>query len=222
MKKKTLYKIITTITLLVPLPLYLFLSATLFNISADVTYKGVDSADLIVTDTYIYTDSEDVLYEGVFAYEDNEYVFYYDIDSIVRVDDGYFSVEDGALVDIKELAVREEMGYKLPMAFFISAVGVGIVFLVVSGKMQWYKDYPRISALVALVTGTLVLLVIDTIVSNLFGVFLIASISWALYCLEYWINNNFITEEEGKKAESDLVNSLKDALGGNNTLGGNK
>jgi len=222
MKKKTLYKIITTITLLVPLPLYLFLSATLFNISADVTYKGVDSADLIVTDTYIYTDSEDVLYEGVFAYEDNEYVFYYDIDSIVRVDDGYFSVEDGALVDIKELAVREEMGYKLPMAFFISAVGVGIVLLVVSGKMQWYKDYPRISALVALVTGTLVLLVIDTIVSNLFGVFLIASISWALYCLEYWINNNFITEEEGKKAESDLVNSLKDALGGNNTLGGNK
>jgi len=79
--------------------------------------------------------------------------------------------------------------------------------------MDIYKDYPRISTLVALVTGTLVLLVIDTIVSNLFGVFLIASISWALYCLEYWVNENFISEEESKKVESDLVKSLKDALG---------
>lgn len=214
MKKKTLYKVITILTLAVPLPLYLFLSATLFNINADVTYKNVDSANLIVTDTYIYTNEENALYEGVFAYEDNRYVFYYESDDIIKVDDGYYSVEEGALVDIKELAVRQEMGYKLPMAFFISAVGVGIVFLVVSGKMQWYKNYPRISALVALVTGTLVLLVIDTIVSNLFGVFLIATISWALYCLEYWVNENFITEEESKKVESDLMKSLKDALGG--------
>lgn len=214
MKKKTLYKVITILTLAVPLPLYLFLSATLFNINADVTYKNVDSADLIVTDTYIYTNEENAVYQGVFAYEDNRYVFYYESDDIIKVDDGYYSVEEGALVDIKELAVRQEMGYKLPMAFFISAVGVGIVFLVVSGKMQWYKNYPRISALVALVTGTLVLLVIDTIVSNLFSVFLVATISWALYCLEYWVNENFITEEESKKVESDLMKSLKDALGG--------
>jgi len=213
MKKKTLYKLITILTLAVPLPLYLFLSATLFNVDADVSYKNVDSEDLIVNDTYIYTDKLNAVYEGVFAQEDGEYVFYYDSEDIIKVDNGYFSVEDGALVDIKELAIQKEMGYKVPMAFVISAIGVGIVLLVVSGKMDIYKDYPRISTLVALVTGTLVLLVIDTIVSNLFGVFLIASISWALYCLEYWVNENFISEEESKKVESDLVKSLKDALG---------
>jgi len=213
-KNKLIYKIITIITLAVPLPLYLFLSATLFNIDADVTFKNVDSEDLIVNETYIYTNNEDALYEGVFAFEDDEYVFYYDNEDIIKVDDGFFSVREGELVDIKALEVQKELGYKLPMAFFISLTGVGIVFLVVSGKMQWYKKYPRISTLVALLTGTVVLLIIDTIVSNLLGVFMIASISWALYCLEYWVNNNFITEEEGKKAESDLVSSLKKALGG--------
>lgn len=214
MKKKTIYKLITILTLAVPLPLYLFLSATLFNINADVTYKNVDSEDLIVTDAYIYTNEENAVYQGVFAYEDERYVFYYGEDDVIKVDDGYFSVEDGALVDIKELAIQKEMGYKLPMAFVISAVGVGIVLLVINGKMQIYKKYPRISTLVALVTGTLILLVIDTIVSNLFGVFLIATVSWALYCLEYWVNENFINEEKSKKVESDLLKSLKDAWGG--------
>src|SRR6056297_2362175 len=114
-KNKLIYKIITIITLAVPLPLYLFLSATLFNIDANVTFKNVDSVDLIVNETYIYTDKEDALYEGVLAFEDDEYVFYYDNEDIIKVDDGFFSVREGELVDIKALEVQKELGYKLPM-----------------------------------------------------------------------------------------------------------
>jgi hypothetical protein len=213
-KQKLIYKIITIFTLAVPLPLYLFLSATLFSISPDYTIKHADSEDLTITDTYIYTDKENAVIQGVFAYEDGRTVFYYDEETIIQTDDGYWGVEDGELKDIKALELQRSTGYKLPMAFLINAVGVFIVLMVVQGKMQWYKKYPRISTLLALVTGTLVLLVIDTIVSNLFMVFLIATISWAIYCLEYFVNENFITDDEADKVESDLMRSLKDALGG--------
>jgi Ca2+/Na+ antiporter len=104
------------------------------------------------------------------------------------------------------------MSYKIPIAFMISALGIGIVFLVIQKKMELYKTYPRMSALVALITGTLVLLVINTIVSNLLGVFMIATISWAVYCLEYMAKENIISEENGKKTESDLLGSLRKAL----------
>jgi hypothetical protein len=210
---RRLYKIIVALTLAAPMAIYLFLSATLFNIDYDYRLENVTSEDIILIEDFTYTDNTDAVYNGTFSILDGEYGFYIDDTTIIRLDDGYFMLEEGVLVDIEALAIQKETGYRLPMAFVITALGIGVVFLVIQRKMEWYKLYPRVSALIALVTGTLVLLVINTIVSNLFNVFLVATMSWALYCLEYFVNQNFITEEEGKKSESDLLNSLKKALG---------
>jgi hypothetical protein len=195
----------------------MFLSATLFNIDEDIRVDNVTSEELIITtieDGYFaYTDNEDVIFSGVVTRLDGLYGFYVDEDTIIRLDDGYYIYEDNELVDIKATELQREQSYKIPMAFVISAIGVAIVVLVVMNKMQWYKKYPRLSALVALATGTLILWVIDVLVSNLLFVFLIATISWGAYCIEYLIDKGLIDEETGKKAESETIKALKEALG---------
>ena len=212
-KSKLIYKIITAITLFAPVALYLFLSATLFNIIPDYRIKNVEIAEVntIVYEEYnfVYTTNAQAVYDGVVVQDSGYYGFYVDEDDILRVGNDYYNYE---LEDIKKLEVQKQTSYKLPMTFFISLIGIGIVVLVVNGKMDIYKKYPRISTLVALLTGTGVLFIINTIVGNLFNVFLIATASWAVYCLEYLVKNNAINKDKADKVENDLVSALKEAI----------
>lgn len=220
--KKTLYKIITVITLAVPLPIYLFLSATIFNIVPDYTFKNA-TIDEVLTETvddytFIYTNDTSAVLNGSVTYYDGHYGFYIDGETIIKADDGIFSYaldeksQTYSFQDIKLLEKQTQTSYKLPIAFFISAVGAGIVFLVVSKKMEWYKKFPRIATLVGLATGTGILFLMNVIIGNIMNVFLVATISWAVYCLEYSIQNNLISETKAKKTESDLLQALKEAI----------
>ena len=123
-----------------------------------------------------------------------------------KVENNYYNND---LTDIKKLEIQKETSYKLPLAFFISLMGVGIVALIISGKMQLYKKYPRISTLIGLLTGTIILYVMNIIVSNIFNVFLIATVSWAVYCLEYMIKEGIINKDIAEKEENDLIETLK-------------
>ena len=208
-KGKLLYKIITTITLLVPLPIYLFLSATLFNITPDYRIDNVTIEEVISVDGFVYTTNTEAVYDGVVIYSNGNYGFVMDEDDILQVENSYYN---GSLEDIKKLELQKQTGYKLPLAFFISLMGVGIVALIISGKMQLYKKYPRISTLIGLLTGTIILYVMNIIVSNIFNVFLIATVSWAVYCLEYMIKEGIINKDIAEKEENDLIETLKKAL----------
>lgn len=210
-KARLIYKIITTITLLVPLPVYLFLSATLFNIVPDYKLDNVAIEEVYVVNGFVYTDNTEAIYNGVVIYQDGNYGFVMDEDDILKVGNSYYNYE---LTDIKRLEIQKQTSYKLPLAFFISLVGVGIVALIISGKMQLYKKYPRISVLAALLTGTVILYIMSTIVTNIFNVFLIASVSWAVYCLEYFVKINAINKQQADKSENDLVSALKEAING--------
>lgn len=210
-KGKLIYKIITTITLLVPLPVYLFLSATLFNIVPDYRIDNVTIEEVVTVDGFVYTTNTEAIYNGVVVYQDGNYGFVMDEDDILQVENSYYNHE---LADIKRLEIQKQTSYKLPMAFFISLVGVGIVALIISGKMQLYKKYPRISTLVALLTGTVILYVMSTIVTNIFNVFLVATVSWALYCIEYAVKTNAISSSQADKVENDLVSTLREAING--------
>ena len=208
-KGKLIYKIITAITLAVPLPIYLFLSATLFNITPDYRIDNVTIEEVVTVDGFVYTTNTEAIYDGVVVYSNGNYGFVMDEDDILQVENSYYN---GSLEDIKKLELQKQTGYKLPMAFFISLVGVGIVALIISGKMQLYKKYPRISTLIALLTGTVILYVMSTIVTNIFNVFLVATVSWAVYCIEYLVKNNAISSSQADKAENDLISSLKEVL----------
>ena len=211
MKSKTIYKIITTITLIAPVSIYLFLSATLFNIDADITIKNAVVSDLIVDGSFIYTNNENVVYNGSIASQDNHYGFYVDEDTIIKTDDGYFNYE---LEEISALTIRKEMSYRLPIAFIVSAFGIGIAYLIISKRMQWYKSYPRVSALVGLITITLVFWMLDIIIGNMMYVFLVATLSWAMYCVEYMFNQGLINDKDKAKSDSDLLRTLKELSNG--------
>ena len=208
-KNKIIYKIITAITLALPLMIYMFLSATVFNVNPDIIVKNADVSDLIINGDFIYTNNENVVYNGSVAVYEGEYGFFVDEDTIIRADDGYFTYE---LEEISVAQLRQETSYKLPMAFIITVIGVGIVIMVVNRKMEWYKDWPRIFVLVSLITGALILTLLNVIVSNLTTVFYIASASWALYCVEYYFKEGIISDEDKNKADSDLLKKLKEAL----------
>lgn len=217
-KANLIYKIITIITLVVPLPVYMFLSATLFNIIPDYTINNVDVSEVMTLEldeyTFIYTDNTEVIYDGVVVYNEGNYGFYVDEEDIIKIDNDFYSynLEENGLIDIEKFEMQKQTSYKLPLTFFLSGFGVLIVVLVVQGKMQWYKKYPRLSAFVALLTGTVLLYILNTVIGNILNVFLIATISWAVYCLEYYAKNNLINTSVAEKESNDILSQLNTAL----------
>jgi len=211
-KGNIIYKIIASITLFVPLPLYLFLSATLFNITPDYTMDNVEFNEVIYDDGFLYTTNNEAIYDGVVVSQDGLYGFIIDEEDIVEIDNHYYSLKDGVLTDIKKLEVQKELSYKLPLVFFISLLGVLIVVLIVNKKMQWHLKYPRLAVLVALLTATVILYILSTVLSNILIVFMIATASWAVYLLEYYARKGVIDKDKADKEESDLKSALRKAL----------
>lgn len=227
-----IYKIVTILTLGLPLPIYMFLSATLFNLTPDYQIKNVMIEELTVisevveeeTYTYLVTDNIEVVFEGMVVYiqSHDKYGLRVDEEDIIKVDGNYYScllnkdTQAYELTDIKRFAIQETQRAKLPLAFFISVLAVLIVALVVQGKMKWHKKYPRIAVFIALLTGTVILYLIDTIVGSMLSVFMVATVSWGAYLLEYLVAQNKIKGETADKIENELTTALKNALKGGN------
>jgi hypothetical protein len=206
----------------IPLPLYLFLSATLFNITPThkITGAKIDEINLIVQEDegFIYTDNQEAIMSGNVAYNEvlAKYGFYIDETSIIQVGFKYYGMvleeNQYVLTDIKTMEIQRQQQYKLPLSFFISIASILIVILVVQGKMQWRKTYPRLATFIALLTGTVILTIIKSIVGDIQYVFLIATTSWGMYCLEYLYYTNKITSKQLAKTQSTLVSELENRL----------
>ena len=206
----------------IPLPLYLFLSATLFNITPTHKIIGakIDEINLIVQedDGFIYTDNQEAIMNGNVAYNEvlAKYGFYIDETSIIQVGFEYYGMvleeNQYVLTDIETMEIQRQQQYKLPLSFFISIASILIVILVVQGKMQWHKTYPRLATFIALLTGTVILTIIKSIVGDIQYVFLIATTSWGMYCLEYLYFTNKITSKQLAKTQSTLVSELENRL----------
>lgn len=206
----------------IPLPLYLFLSATLFNITPThkITGAKIDEINLIMVDGdgFVYTDNQEAIMSGNVAYNEvlAKYGFYIDETSIIQVGFKYYGMvleeNQYVLTDIKTMEIQRQQQYKLPLSFFISIASILIVILVVQGKMQWHKTYPRLATFIALLTGTVILTIIKSIVGDIQYVFLIATTSWGMYCLEYLYYTNKITSKQLAKTQSTLVSELENRL----------
>jgi len=218
-KSKLIYKLITGATLFVPLPVYLFLMATLFNIVPDyVVYTDLENVQVIeytVDDeiSYFLTTLDNATINGTVDFKDGKYGIYIDSDDIIKIDKKYYSYvekdEVRQLVDIKKFELQKEQSYKIPLAFFINVFGILVVVLIVQKKMQWHKKYPRLAVFVALLTGTIILFVLNSIIGNILGVFLVATASWAVYCLEYMVHQQTLDESEKNKKESEIASALR-------------
>lgn len=222
-KASRIYKIISALTLLLPMSVYLFVSSLITRIEYDYEVN-VKMAELSVVEleqeAFIYDTTTKALINGVVRYNDDlaTYGIYLDADTVLRTKDGYYTYnqdKDGLwqITNVKSAEIAVQRGWKIPLTFIISALGVFIVLMVVSGKMGWQKEHPRLAVLIALITGTLVLAVVNVIVSNLLGVFIVASISWGLYYLEWLWKNNKITTKDKTNIEASLLREIKEKIG---------
>lgn len=222
-KGNLIYRIVTSITLFVPLPLYLFLSATLFNIIPDYTiHAKIDTISVLhIDDEYFITSNDKTVeYSGLVTYNEeyDTWGIYIDSEDIIKIDKKYYSyvLENDVMLlkDIKTLEVQKQTTYKLPLSFFISLFAVLVAVLIIQGKMQWHKQHPRLATLIALLSTTVILFIISTIVSNMLNVFLVATVSWGLYCIEYLVKQSKIDQKQANKTENDIIAQLKNALKG--------
>lgn len=221
-KASKLYKLLTIITLAIPMSAYLFISSLITKIDYDYQVN-VKMAELSVfeyeEEAFIYDTTKEALINGAVTFNDDvaTYGFYLDATTVLRTKDGYYTYnqdKDGLwqITNVKSAEIAVQRGWKIPLTFIISALGVFIVLMVVSGKMGWQKEHPRLAVLIALITGTLVLAVVNVIVSNLLGVFITASISWGLYYVEWLWKQNKITTKEKTKIETTLLREIKEAV----------
>lgn len=216
-RNKILANILMYATLLVPMPVYLLIMATFFSVKADYTVSGVDIADLsvFVADDEYYINSSDnaVIYDGLVAYNvdlDN-FVMIVDEGDIVRVGKKLYNlefddeVEEFRLIEIDVKKIKKEQKTKYDISIF-GMIAIVIVALIIIKKMQLEKKYPRIAVMIALSLGTAILYGINTIVSDMLYVFVVATVSWAIYLIEYTVYFNKLNANEKAMLIAKLEN----------------
>lgn len=210
-KGNRLYKVISFLTLILPLPVYLFIMATVFSIKADYVVKNVDfdAVNVVYYDThsFIWVDDETAVIDGIVKFDSDVGAWGVEVfeSDILKVGKKYYGLDKGELKDIEIKVFKQEKKTKIPFVIFVSIFGVLIVALVISKKMQWQKKYPRIAVMLSLLVGTIILYAIDMVVGGLLGVFLVATITWGVYLIEYGIN-------QGKIKKSDQMIKLEHEL----------
>lgn len=208
------YKIITFLTLALPLPIYLFLQATIFNIVPDVIIYA-DREVLSIEpyeDMYFISNTLETQYNGYTIYYNDMIGVVVDEKDVIKTLNGFVSIKDNELVMVERTLFQKEQSYRIPVVVFISLFGVLIVAMVILKKMDLMKQYPRVSVLISLITGTTVLYLLNTVIGGILGVFMVATISWVVYCFEYMIHHGIISREQSRKLEDELIKTLKEKL----------
>jgi len=202
------------LSVILPLPVYLFLSATLFSIDATHTIQNAKIEDISLyvneDDYFIYTDNQEAIISGVVTYNPviGKYGFEIDEQSIVRVGYKYYGLEENSLIDIKQFEVEKRQSYAFPLSFFITLGSVLIVVLITQNKMQWHKKYPLLAVNLALLTGYVILVIIDTMVGDIKNVFLLAWISSSVYGISQLLENGIISSKQSQQLQSSLLTEL--------------
>lgn len=222
MKKKFWINVLYAVTLVAPISIYILLMATVFRIEANSFVYGTTSQVEVVEQdeqNYIVALVDEVSFSGKVEKVGETYGLFLADDDTVKFDNGYFkwtANESGVFhwKDIKLLSFEKELSYKVPLSLMVIILGVLIVTLVISKKMNWQKDKPRLAVFVSLLAGTAVLAILNFVIGDLLGVFIIATLSWGAFTIEYEIAAGNVDNKKGEKAGQALTD-LIDAL---NTL----
>jgi len=117
-------------------------------------------------------------------------------------------LEENSLIDIKQFEVEKRQSYAFPLSFFITLGSVLIVVLITQNKMQWHKKYPLLAVNLALLTGYVILVIIDTMVGDIKNVFLLAWISSSVYGISQLLENGIISSKQSQQLQSSLLTEL--------------
>ena len=217
-KANTIYKIIVALTLLLPISSFLIISA-IFSQPFDYEIFAEETAVIEFTeyeDGYVVY-AEEASYNGYLIPYNEEYALYIENGDVVKIDNDYFTpyfndeIGEYKLTNYNDIPPTPQQNRTWTISI-ASIVALGIVGLIIGGKMDLLKKHPRISALVSLAVITAILYGLNSIISDMLTVFLIATISWFGYCLEYAFKQGTISAKESEKIQTDLINGLKEML----------
>ncbi len=218
---KLLEKVIKSLTLILPIPIYLFIMATIYNIHEDVNIQAqFDTISVIhVEDEHFITSTdENAKYEGVVEINDGKVGVFIHDNYIIKINKDYYGYkynekeDTWALEDIKKFEIRKKQSYNIPLVVFISIAGGLMAAGIISGKMQLYKTKPRLATFIALLTTTVILYIINTFVANILGIFIVITATWGTYSLEYLYFDNKDTGKKQEDKESELIRKLREGL----------
>lgn len=224
--KKKWYNLLVGITFALPMTVYLFLMATLWQVKADAVVVGnTNQVEVQREDDFLYAHplANEVSFKGEVVFHGGVYALKFQEDDIIKFKDGYYQYKlnyrptptdpiRNEWVDVKVYLLQKEQSYKIPVTFFIALFGIVIVGLVISNKMQWHRKKPRLATFLALLSGTLVLLILNSIIGSILGIFAVATASFGVYCIEYLIQQNKLDAAKGTKIKNDLESILDEAI----------
>lgn len=219
MKNKYGYKILTILTLLLPMMSFVLIS-TITNKPHDAELYLYEETSVINFETYegnyiVY--SPKASYTGFLVPYNEEYGVLLEENEIIKVNRDYytpfFNQETQAyeLTNLEDIPPTVEKANTWTLSVAIM-VAIGIVALIIGSKMDVLKKNPRASVLVSLLVLALIFMGLNSIIYDMYRVFVIATASWGGYCIEYLIHEGNISKLDGEKAESTLLNKLKEAL----------
>lgn len=217
--KTKLVRLLQATTMTIPLLVYIWLSATLFNVKVDVVME-MTGTNIHQEHHYeelgrvfIYTINSDAKYIGgvvEFNSDVRQYGVYLKDGGVIKINKDFYGINYNEetkkleMVEFSAFKISQKESVSFPVSVFISALTILIVVLVVGGKMKWFMKHKKLGVLISLSLGTVVLYGINLIVSNMFTVFWMSTILWVIVMIEDAV---FL----GLKKDSD-VDSLKDDL----------
>lgn len=198
------YKLLVLLTFLLPISSYFLYSA----------FTGTSFDYIVYGDTYNVQEYEDgyVIYGDIsfngYAIEyNNSYAMYFEDGDILKIDSDYFTIYENELQNVNDIPIETNNSSKIAISI-ASIVAIGIVALIIIKKMDLLKTYPRASVMISLIVGTLILWGISTIVNDMLTVYVIATSSWAIYCIEYLVQQGKLSQAEAEKLQSEIFTKI--------------
>jgi hypothetical protein len=110
---------------------------------------------------------------------------------------------------IEDIKVNQENTSKIIAFSFGSLItfllGGVIIAQVILKKMNWYKDHPRITVFLSLLLGTLILALVNAIISDLLLIFIAGLVSWSMYCGLYIYDTSVLPKQQAKKLAKQVL-----------------
>lgn len=218
MKSSKVYKLLTSLTLLLPISLFLIVSAiTGQTYDAEVFVEEDTVINFEIYDEGYIVNAEDASYNGYLIPYNEEYGIYIEEGDVVKIGKEYFTpyfnedTQAYELTNYNDIPVQPQQTSRWTVSI-ASIVALGIVALIIGGKMDLLKKHPRISALVSLLVLTAILWGLNSIIADMLNVFVIATASWFAYCLEYAVSQGIISSNTAEKTQADVLKGLKALL----------
>ena len=227
-RNNLIYRLVTIVTLVLPMPIFLIVSACILSIEPDYVITNVSGSATSIDENFTYelvgeqhrlnikTDKTYTI-TGETAFDNGTtYISFVPSQTIFQLDSGFHQIQDldgtFTFVNHTNELFNKQLAYKLPIGIIFGILAVVIVCLIIFKKMNIMKKRPRASTLIALIFGTLVLLILEMIISSMLGVFLVATSMWAAYCIEYIVYHRKTLFKEKPKTESETLASLSEML----------